>query len=39
MLEVHERLRVERGREKGDPIPPVAAHIAFEASCSPSTRW
>jgi cell division protein ZapE len=31
MLEVHERLRVERGREKGDPIPPIAAHIAFEA--------
>jgi cell division protein ZapE len=31
MLEVHDRLRVEREREKGDPIPPVAAHIAFDA--------
>ena len=31
MLEVHERLRVERGREKGDPIPPVADGIAAEA--------
>ena len=31
MLEVHERLRVERSREKGDPIPPVAAAFADEA--------
>ncbi|MFP5454163.1 MAG: AFG1/ZapE family ATPase, partial [Alphaproteobacteria bacterium] len=23
MLEVHDRLRVERAKEKGDPIPPV----------------
>jgi cell division protein ZapE len=31
MLEVHERLRVERQKEAGDPIPPVAAAIAAEA--------
>jgi len=31
MLDVHERLRVERSREKGDPIPPVAAALAEEA--------
>ncbi|QPQ54154.1 AFG1 family ATPase [Allosphingosinicella flava] len=31
MLEVHERLRIERLREGGDPIPPVAAAIAAEA--------
>jgi cell division protein ZapE len=31
MLEVHERLRVERQREEGDPIPPVAKAIAAEA--------
>ncbi len=31
MLEVHERLRVERTREAGDPIPPVAKAIAAEA--------
>ncbi|MBV8685537.1 MAG: AFG1 family ATPase [Alphaproteobacteria bacterium] len=31
MLEVHERLRVERMKEKGDPIPPVAEAIAAEA--------
>ncbi|HEV2748692.1 MAG TPA: cell division protein ZapE [Allosphingosinicella sp.] len=31
MLEVHERLRVERLREAGDPIPPVAQAIAAEA--------
>lgn len=31
MLEVHERLRVERQRERGDPIPPVAKAIAAEA--------
>jgi len=28
MLEVHDRLRVERAKEKGDPIAPVAADIA-----------
>jgi len=28
MLEVHDRLRVERMKEKGDPIPPVVAAIA-----------
>lgn len=28
MLEVHARLRVERQKEKGDPIPPVVAAIA-----------
>lgn len=31
MLEVHERLRVERAKEEGDPIPPVARAIAAEA--------
>jgi cell division protein ZapE len=31
MLEVHERLRVERAREHGDPIPPVARALAAEA--------
>jgi cell division protein ZapE len=31
MLEVHERLRTERAKERGDPIPPVAAAIAAEA--------
>lgn len=31
MLEVHERLRVERAKEAGDPIPPVARAIADEA--------
>jgi cell division protein ZapE len=31
MLEVHERLREERAKEKGDPIPPVAAAVAAEA--------
>jgi cell division protein ZapE len=31
MLEVHERLRAERSREEGDPIPPVARAIAAEA--------
>ncbi len=28
MLEVHDRLRIERAKEKGDPIAPVAAEIA-----------
>ena len=31
MLEVHERLRTERAKEEGDPIPPVARAIAAEA--------
>jgi cell division protein ZapE len=31
MLEVHDRLRTERTKEKGDPIPPVARAIAAEA--------
>lgn len=31
MLEVHERLRIEREKEEGDPIPPVAEAIAGEA--------
>ena len=31
MLEVHDRLRVERVKEKGDPIAPVVAALAEEA--------
>jgi len=31
MLEVHDRLRVERAKEQGDPIPPVAADLKGEA--------
>jgi cell division protein ZapE len=31
MIEVHERLRAEREKEEGDPIPPVARAIAKEA--------
>jgi cell division protein ZapE len=31
MLEVHERIRIERKKEEGDPILPVAAAIAAEA--------
>jgi cell division protein ZapE len=31
MLEVHARLRAERAKEEGDPIPPVARDIAEEA--------
>ena len=31
MLEVHDRLRIERDKEAGDPIPPVARAIAEEA--------
>ncbi|KRB86690.1 ATPase [Sphingomonas sp. Root710] len=31
MLEVHDRLRGERAKEKGDPIPPVVEAIAAEA--------
>lgn len=30
MMEVHERLRAERAKEEGDPIPPVAEAIAAE---------
>ena len=33
MLEVHERLRDERKKEAGDPIPPVAAAIARNLRC------
>lgn len=31
MIEVHERLRVERTKERGDPIPPVVAALAEQA--------
>jgi cell division protein ZapE len=31
MLEVHQRIAVERAKELGDPIPPVAAGLAEEA--------
>ena len=31
MLEVHARLRAERAKEEGDPIPPLAEEIAAEA--------
>lgn len=31
MIEVHDRLRIERAKEKGDPIAPVAAALAQEA--------
>jgi cell division protein ZapE len=31
MLEVHDRLRAERAKEQGDPIPPLATAIAGEA--------
>ena len=33
MLEVHGRIAIERRREAGDPIPPVAAALADEARC------
>ncbi|MFM9852826.1 MAG: cell division protein ZapE [Sphingomonadaceae bacterium] len=33
MLEVHDRLRIERMKEAGDPIPPVVRAIADEARC------
>jgi cell division protein ZapE len=33
MLDVHDRLRVERLKESGDPIPPVAAALAEQARC------
>ena len=31
MLDIHARLKVERAKEKGDPIPPVVAALADEA--------
>ncbi|WRH76507.1 MAG: cell division protein ZapE [Sphingobium sp.] len=31
MLDIHARLKVEREKEKGDPIPPVVAALANEA--------
>ena len=31
MMDVHDRLRVERAKESGDPVPPVAAQLAAEA--------
>jgi cell division protein ZapE len=33
MIEVHERLRDERKKEQGDPIPPVAAALARDLRC------
>jgi cell division protein ZapE len=33
MLEVHARLREERKKEQGDPIPPVAAALARDLKC------
>ncbi len=33
MIEVHDRLRQERLKEKGDPIPPVVAALAEQARC------
>jgi cell division protein ZapE len=33
MLEVHARLREERKKEEGDPIPPVAAALARDLRC------
>jgi cell division protein ZapE len=33
MLEVHARLREERKKEQGDPIPPVAAALAKDLCC------
>lgn len=33
MIEVHARLRVERAKEKGDPIQPVVMVIAQETKC------
>ena len=33
MIEVHARLRLEREKEAGDPIPPVAAGIARNLKC------
>ena len=39
MLEVHARLRAERAKEEGDPIPPVARASPRTRNCSASTRW
>ena len=33
MIEVHAQLRAERGKELGDPIPPVAAAMARNLKC------
>jgi cell division protein ZapE len=33
MIEVHDRLRIERMKEAGDPIPAVVAGVAEEARC------
>ena len=33
MLEIHARIAVERAREQGDPIAPIAAALAEEARC------
>jgi cell division protein ZapE len=33
MLEVHDRIRIERRAEQGDPIAPVAAALVEEARC------
>lgn len=33
MIEVHDRLRIARMEEKGDPIPPTVAAIADETRC------
>jgi cell division protein ZapE len=33
MLEVHDRLRIERMNERGDSIPPLVAALADEARC------
>ncbi|MFM9978760.1 MAG: cell division protein ZapE [Sphingomonadaceae bacterium] len=33
MIEVHDRLRLERMNERGDPIPPVVAALADQARC------
>lgn len=33
MIEVHDRLRIERARESGDPIAPVAAALAADVRC------
>jgi cell division protein ZapE len=33
MLEVHARLREERAKEQGDPIPPVAAALGADLRC------
>jgi cell division protein ZapE len=33
MLEVHDRIRIERAKEAGDPIAPIAAALNDEARC------